>query len=156
MFEINSKSDDVIFELHNDQHWVTAMLNLLQETTKQTDQRKWVAHSVTKNYHWTINVYALELLTLQSTAALTVNCEIMQKLNSEEFNAIQIITHFNNVSESEQPAILKPKSLGNWLNNIFELCVEHTAHMLTVLSNDFFCPLFLHYCMTHYEEQYFF
>ena len=58
-------------------------------------------------------MYASELLTLQLTAALTANYEIMQKLNSEEFNAIQIITHFDNVSESEQPVILKPKSLEN-------------------------------------------
>ena len=80
----------------------------------------------------------------------------MHKSNSEGFNAIQIITHFDNVPEPEKPAILKPKALGTWLNNIFRLYIDHTACMLTVLSHDTFCPLFLQYYITQYGEHTFF
>ena len=152
MLVINTKPDDVTLELQNSQHRVTAMLTLLQEAMKWADQGERVVHPTTNDYHWAIDVYALELLTLESAAALSANCEIVHKSNSEGFNAIQIITHFDNVLESEKPAILKPKALGTWLNNIFGLCVDHTARMLTVLSHDTFCPLFLRYCMTRYGE----
>ena len=152
MLVINTKPDDVTLELQNGQHRVTAMLTLLQEAMKRADQGERVVRPTTNDYHWAINVYALELLTLESAAALSANREIVHKSNSEGFNAIQIITHFDNVPEPEKPAILKPKALGTWLNNIFGLHVDHTARMLTVLSHDTFRPLFLRYCMTQYGE----
>lgn len=146
---------NAVFELRNGQHRVTAMLSLLEEAEKRADQGERIARPCLRDYHWAVDVYALELLTPESTAALIANREIMHKANSEGFNAIQIITHFDNVPASDQPAILKPKGLGNWLNNIFGLRVEHTARMLTVLSNDSFRPLFLRYCMTRYGEHFF-
>ena len=101
-------------------------------------------------------MYVLELLTLESAAALSANYKIIYKSNSEGFNAIQIITYFNNVLESDKPVILKLKALGTWLNNIFRLCIDHTACILTVLNHDTFYLLFLQYCMTQYNKYIFF
>ena len=155
MVVMNSKPDNVTLELRNGQHRVTAMLSLLQEATNRADQGERVARPKVSDYHWAIDVYASELLTLESAAALSANREIVHKSNSEGFNAIQIITHFDNVPETQKPMILKPKGLGNWLNNIFGLHIEHTARMLTVLANNTFRPLCLRYCMTRYGEHFF-
>ena len=155
MVMISLKLDNIALELYNGQYRVTAMLNLLEKVRNQTNQDKWVAQPKVSDYHWTINVYISELLNLESAAALSANCEIIYKLNLEGFNAIQIITYFDNIPDSEKAAILKPKDLGNWLNNIFRFYIKHTACMLTVLANNTFHPLFLQYYITQYGKHFF-
>ena len=45
--------------------------------------------------------------------------------------------------------------LGEWLQNVFGINIQYTAHLLSILQHPTFQQIFLYYCCTHYSKHLF-
>lgn len=80
--------DRSALELCNGQHHINAMLNLLNKASSHAQAGENGIPPTKEDYEWVVDIYATDLLTDESMAALVVNHEIIDKSNTEGYNAV--------------------------------------------------------------------
>lgn len=104
---------------------------------------------------WLVDLYAEERLTDTLMAALAANHDTIHRVNSEGYNAYQIIYQFLLLPTDTQTKLHKSSEFNSWLFNVFGLKLNFPARILALVRNETWRDYTFRFCQTRYGEKMF-